>query len=162
MIVWTVKQAISVPVHESNNFMLKYQMADMNINEIITAKKLFDNKYTINLSNVELLELSKEENNDNSKRKQPTPVKLSLGENSFAYVIRRKDGTVDNDANVTFLLTRPHSRNSDTLQTNVPFINGHYQTKKLTMKNAGRYTLQLRAYVNDTIGYSEISAYLKP
>ena len=162
MIVWTVKQAISIPVHESNNFMLKYQMADMNINEIITAKKRFDGKYTIELANAELLELSKEENNDNSKRKQATPVKLSLGENHFSYLIKGKDGTVVNDANVTFLLTRPHSRNSDTLQTNVPFVEGHYQSKIVEIKDAGRYTLQLRAYVDDSIGYSEISAYLKP
>ena len=31
---WTVKSASSLPVQESNTYMLKYQMADTNINEI--------------------------------------------------------------------------------------------------------------------------------
>ncbi|HIP50815.1 MAG TPA: hypothetical protein EYG94_01905, partial [Campylobacterales bacterium] len=35
MITWTVKQAVSLPVQESNNYILKYQMADLNINKIM-------------------------------------------------------------------------------------------------------------------------------
>jgi hypothetical protein len=41
---WTVKSASSIPVQESNNYMMKYQQADMNINEIIKRKALFDHK----------------------------------------------------------------------------------------------------------------------
>ena len=37
---WTVKSASSVPVQESNNYMLKYQTADYTINEIIERKAL--------------------------------------------------------------------------------------------------------------------------
>jgi hypothetical protein len=162
MIVWTVKSASSVPVHESNNYMLKYQMADINMNELLAAKKLFDDVYTIELQNVELIKLSDEDRNSNSKYKQPDPLKLLNGANSFSYVIKKRDGTVVNDANVTFLLTRPHSRNYDTLQTSVPFVDGSYKTTPIELKDAGRYTLQLRAYVNDSIGYAEAAAYLKP
>ena len=162
MIVWTVKSASSVPVHESNNYMLKYQMADINMNELLAAKKLFDNVYTIELQHVEIIELSDENKNSNSKYKQPNPIKLVQGKNSFSYLIKEKDGTVVSDANVTFLLTRPHTRNYDELQTSVPFVNGSYQTTPIELQNAGRYTLQLRAYVNNSIGYTEASAYLNP
>ena len=46
---WTVKSAVSVPVQESNEFMMKYQQADMNINEITKRKALFDQNYKIEL-----------------------------------------------------------------------------------------------------------------
>jgi hypothetical protein len=162
MIIWTVKQASSVPVHESNNYMLKYQQADMNINDIIHAKQDFDKLYNIKLQNVELITLTGDDINSNSKRKQANPIKLTKGANSFSYTITDKSGTAIPDANVTFLLTQPHSRNEDVIIENVPFENGHYQTEALNITKAGRYTLQFRAYLNDTIGYLETAAYLQP
>ena len=42
---WTVKSASSMPVQESNQYMLKYQMADMNINQIMEKKIAFDKAY---------------------------------------------------------------------------------------------------------------------
>ncbi len=35
---WTVKSDSSMPVQESNQYMLKYQMADININQILEKK----------------------------------------------------------------------------------------------------------------------------
>ena len=35
---WTVKSAINMPVSESNEYQLKYQQADMNINQILESK----------------------------------------------------------------------------------------------------------------------------
>jgi len=71
---WTVKSASSMPVQESNQFMLKYQMADMNINEITESKIAFDKAYTITLLDVETMVMI---DNVNSNRAQPNPVKLS-------------------------------------------------------------------------------------
>lgn len=156
---WTVKSASSIPVQESNSFMLKYQIADININQIMKSKKAFDKAYTIEIKDVEIMVMT---DNIHSNRLQLNPVKLSQGSNHFSYVVMKKDGSVVSDANVTFLLTRPHSRNADILVENIPFSKGVYTTKVLEITDAGRYTLQLRAQIEDLIGYSEIPAYLKP
>ena len=156
---WTVKSASSIPVQESNQYMLKYQMADMNINQIMEKKIAFDKAYNIHLLDVETMVMT---DNVNSNRPQLNPVKLSQGRNVFSYEIVAKDGTKVSDANVTFLLTQPHSRKEDKLFSNVPYENGKYQISDVEITKAGRYTLQFRAEVGDTIGYSEVSAYLKP
>lgn len=156
---WTIKSASSMPVQESNQYMLKYQMADMNINQIMERKMAFDKAYSINILDVVTMVMT---DNINSNRPQPNPVKLSQGINTFSYEVVAKDGTKVSDANVTFLLTQPHSRKEDKLFVNIPYVDGKYQIKGLDITKAGRYTLQFRAEVGDTMGYSEISAYLKP
>lgn len=156
---WTVKSASSMPVQESNQYMLKYQTADININKITELKQAFDKAYTITLLDVETMVMT---DNVNSNRPQPNPVKLSAGINDFSYEVLAKDGSKVSDANATFLLTQPHSRREDQLFTNVPYSDGKYQIKGVEITKAGRYTLQFRAEVVDTMGYSAISAYLKP
>jgi len=156
---WTVKSASSMPVQESNQYMLKYQVADMNINEIMARKIAFDKVYRIDILNVETMVMT---DNVNSNRPQPNPVKLSEGMNAFSYEVTTGDGTSVENAKVTFLLTQPHSRKQDQLIENIPYVEGKYEVSDINITKAGRYTLQLRAEVGDTIGYSEISAYLKP
>ena len=41
---WTIKVATSIPVQETNDYMMKYQESDININEILTKKMAFDKK----------------------------------------------------------------------------------------------------------------------
>jgi hypothetical protein len=156
---WTVKSASSLPVQESNQYMLKYQMADMNINQIEKLKMAFDKAYTINIVNAETMVMT---DNVNSNRPQPNAVKLSKGSNAFTYEVAAKNGTSVSDANVTFLLTQPHSRREDQIFVNVPYVDGTYQISNVNITKPGRYTLQLRAEVGETMGYSEIAAYLKP
>jgi hypothetical protein len=156
---WTVKSASSVPVQESNNYMLKYQQADMNINEIIKRKNLFDTKYHIEIIDVksELIEI------ENAKRvKKERSVLLTKGANNFIYSIVSKNGSVQNDANVSFQLTRPHRRQEDIFVENVTEKNGKYIVENINIVKAGRYILQLRVKIGEAIGYSEIPAYLKP
>lgn len=156
---WTVKSASSMPVQESNQYMLKYQMADININQIMERKAAFDKDYTITVSDVEMMTMT---DNINSNRPQPNVVKLSQGLNDFTYRVDTKEGKAVNDANVTFLLTQPHSRKEDKLFVNIPYKDGKYQIKGVDIQKPGRYTLQFRAEVADTMGYSEVAAYLKP
>lgn len=160
MITWTVTQAVSLPVQESNNYILKYQMADLNINKIMELEAKFNAKYKIELKNSTFIDLDEEHQNTNAKRAQTKPVKLTRGENSFDYAISQKDGTIMNNAKVTFLLTRPHSRDDDKLEENVVFKDGHYVTKAVELSKKGRYTLQLKVEIDGLIGYSEIPAYL--
>jgi len=156
---WTVKSATELPVQEVNQYMLKYQQADLSINDILEKKKAFDKEYSIELLNVEMMVMT---DNINSNRPQPNVVKLTYGKNYFSYLIRTKEGKVVSDANVSFLLTRPHTRNDDLMIEAVPFKEGRYTTPNIEIVNAGRYTLQFRAIIDDKIGYSQIAAYLKP
>jgi len=156
---WTVKSAMSLPVQESNQYMLRYQTADTNINQILEGKAAFDKEYTIIMSNTEIMVMT---DNINSNRPQPNVVKLSQGLNDFTYEVLTKNGADAVDANVTFLLTQPHSRKEDKLIVNIHLKDGKYQINGVDIQKPGRYTLQFRAEVADTIGYSEVAAYLKP
>ncbi len=156
---WTVKSANSLPVQEVNKYMLKYQQADLSINQILEKKIAFDKAYSIELKNVEMMVMT---DNINSNRPQPNVVKLVKGDNSFSYVVHTKDGKTVNDVNASFLLTQPHSRTEDVMIESVPFSNGMYRIDKLNIQKPGRYTLQFRATIGDKTGYSEIAAYLNP
>ncbi len=156
---WTVKSASSVPVQESNEYMMKYQVADININEILESKAGFDRSYIIEIVDVKKAMYKLE----NAKRaKAENSVVLTQGTNNFTYVVTTKDGTAVSDANVTFLLTRPHSVREDKYVENIPFTNGKFQISDINITKAGRYTLQLRAKIGENTGYSQIPAYLKP
>ena len=161
MIIWTVKQATSVKVQESNNYILKYQMADMNINKIMQLEAKFNAQYSIELKNTTFINLEEELQNSNAKRVQKKPIKLSSGANNFKYDISTKEGKMLKGAKVSFLLTRPHTRVDDHLEENISFNGSSYVTKVVELSKKGRYTLVLKVEINDVIGYSEISAYLK-
>jgi hypothetical protein len=155
---WTVKTASSLPVQEVNNYMMKYQQADIHMNDILEKKQAFDKDYTIVLENVEMVAMT---DNIHAKRPQPNVVKLAKGMNQFMYQVKHKNGTVVNDANVSFLLTRPHSRHDDVMQKSISFDNAQYHTQALNIKKEGRYTLQLRVVIGNKVGYLETPAYLK-
>jgi len=156
---WTVKTALSLPVQESNMFMMKYQQADINMNDILESKMIFDSKYTIEIQNVNMITMT---DNIYSNRPQPDVIKLSKGTNNFRYIIKSKDGKIIKNAKVDFLLTQPHSRKEDVMLENISNVNGIYNTKAIEITKAGRYTLQLRVTIGDDTGYSELPAYLKP
>lgn len=157
---WTIKSAMSLPVQESNQYMQKYQMADININEILRQKQAFDAKYSIVLEDVETMVAT---DNIHSNVPQPNPVKLSHGNNTFSFSVKSMDGSSVTDANVTFLLTQPYSVKEDKLITDVKVKDGRYIISNLSINKPGRYTLQLRVKIKDSkmTGYSAISAYLK-
>ena len=155
---WTVKSASSIPVQESNNYMMKYQQADTNINEILKSKKLFNQNYSIELVDTKTMVMELE----NAKRaKKEKVVELSTGNNSFHYIVKDKKGTMVSNAEVTFLLTRPHTRVDDMLIENIAIENGKYTIKNIAISKAGRYTLQLKVKIGNAIGYSEVPAYSK-
>ena len=155
---WTVKSATSVPVQEENEYMLKYQQADMNINEILEKQHAFDKKYKIVISGVEMLPVKK---NEMLHRKQKPQVKLVKGENTFFYEVVDKNSADVPDVNVSFLLTRPHTKVDDIMIETVPFTDGKY-TVTVPVEKAGRYILRFRAKIGEATGYLDTPAYLKP
>ncbi|KYJ86837.1 FixH family protein [Sulfurovum riftiae] len=155
---WTVKSASSVPVQEENEYMMKYQTADYNINEILAKKRAFDKVYTITISDVEMLPVKK---NEIQHRQLKEQVKLHKGENSFTYTVADRSSMPVSDANVSFLLTRPHTKKDDVIIDTIPFSDGKYRVK-VSIEKPGRYILRLRAKIGKAVGYSDIPAYLKP
>ncbi len=155
---WTIKSAVSMPVSESNSFQEKYQQADMNINKIIEAQELFDSRYRI-------VPLGFKESDfkpkANLKRKQSRVAALEK-ENRFRYRVETKSGEPVNDANVSFLLTRPHTVADDQKFEQLEAENGIYSTPVIQLSKAGRYILSLRVQKNNAIGYLEYEGYLKP
>ena len=131
----------------------------MNINKIWKSKALFDQSYIIEIIDAKKAKYKLE----NAKRaKEENSVVLTQGKNSFTYLVATKDGTTVSDANVTFLLTRPHSIKEDRYVENIPFTDGKFQVSDINITKAGRYTLQFRAKIGESTGYSQISAYLQP
>ena len=161
MIVWTVRSAISLPVHESNDYILKYQTADMNINKILENKKEFDKRYNIALDNAEFVILSYDLSNNHSNKKQTKQLLLKKGNNNFDYRISDKKGNIIDNAKVSFLLTRPHTEKEDVLLKNLSFSKTLYNTNDIKLINTGRYTLELKVTIGDYTGYYTIPAYLK-
>lgn len=156
---WTIKSASSMPIQKSNEYMMKYQSVDLNFNEIMEKKAAFDKKYEISLLHKEMV---MNEDNIHSNRLPKNSVKLVKGMNHFTYTVMKHNGSVVADANITFLLTRPHTAVDDMMVENVPYASGEYRVKDINITKPGRYTLQLRAVIGDTTGYSEVPAYLEP
>jgi len=156
---WTVKSATSIPVQESNEYMLKYQIADMNINDIVEQKARFDKDYTIKLLDAKMGLIDIEHSKVARSQKV---VELTKGANTFKYQVTKKDGTPIVDANVSFLLTRPHTVKDDNFIKVVKPTGDMYIIKDIDIQKPGRYTLQFRAIIGDKTGYSQISAYLNP
>ena len=155
---WTIKSAINMPVNESNRYQKKYQQADMGINEIIEAQQRFDASYRI----VPIaFKLSRFKPNDYVKREHGDIIALAK-ENQLQYRVETLSGAAVEDANVSFLLTRPHTVADDQKFERLRAENGGIYRVKFALKKAGRYTLRLRVQKGDAVGFVEHEAYLEP
>jgi len=154
---WTVKSAIDMPVNESNQFQLKYQIADMSINDIIEAEELFDSRYRVESVDFKLSEFKP---NEFLKRSHGDIIALSTT-NKLSYKITSISGEPMVDMNATLLLTRPHIRDDDKQMNLVAGSDGIYTSTEFTLANEGRYTLRLRIQKDNAVKFLEHEAYLK-
>ncbi len=154
---WTVKHAIGMPVHESNEYMMKYQNADLDANEIEEAQALFNQNYKISIDGMKLSNFKPE----HLKRKAGKIVVLNRV-NRISYTLVDRGGNVVSDANVSLLLTRPHTEKEDQRFNKLPFKDGHYVLEKLVLKNPGRYILRVRVEKGKAVGYMDTAGYLNP
>lgn len=157
---WTVKSASMMPVQKSNDYMLSSHQTDATINEIQQKQHAFNEAYMIKLVGKERKVFN---TNIHSKVPPKPAVILQKDANSFTFEIRRKDGRLVEDANVSFLLTRPHTTQDDIKVAQVPFDNGTYVIKDINVTKPGRYELMLKVEIdNDHIGHYKEPAYLEP
>jgi hypothetical protein len=154
---WTVKHAVDTPVHESNEYMMKYQRADRNADKIVEAQKRFDEKYEVSIVGIEYSDFKPE----HLKRKVDSVVALKR-RNDIGFRVTDRDGKAVTDANVTLLLTRPHTRSEDRLYSDIPYADGIYRVEGVEVKKPGRYILRLRVSIGDAVGFVDTEGYLKP
>ena len=154
---WTVKSAINMPVNESNRYQKKYQQADMGINAIIEAQQRFDARYRI--VPVDFKESSFKPN-EYLKRSHGKIIALEK-KNELVYRVQTLSGEKVNDANVSFLLTRPHTVQDDQKFATLPVEQGKYSVT-FNLEKPGRYTLRLRVQKGDAVAFMEHEAYLEP
>jgi len=154
---WTVSSAINMPVNESNAFQTKYQQADMHINEIIEAQQRFDAKYRITAMD---FITSSFKPNEFLKRSHGEIIALAK-QNKLQYQLQTITGAAVNDANVSFLLTRPHTVVDDQKFDTLDAEKGIYSVK-FDLEKPGRYTLRLRVQKGDAVGFVQHEAYLEP
>jgi hypothetical protein len=154
---WTIKSTSSLPVHESNDFMQKYQLADIYFNQIQEAQERFDAKYVVEVSGLKLSSFQPK----HLKRKQVDVLALASS-NLITITVRDRQGTPINDANVSLLLTRPFTQNEDQKFLSIPGSNGTYTLKDLKPGKPGRYLIYIRTQIKDAIDYYQHEAYLEP
>lgn len=156
--VWTIKSAGSMPVEKENAYMMSYQDADTNINEILAKQELFRQNYEIKILNTTTIKIQE---NKNSRKNFLNPVEIKKGENKFTYSVVDKNGQIVKNADVSFMLTRPHTDIDDQKIDKINFVNNSYQTPNINITKAGRYMLVARVKIGETIGFLETPAYLQ-
>ncbi|SHO80222.1 FIG00545237: hypothetical protein [hydrothermal vent metagenome] len=160
---WTVRSASSMPVQESNRYMQKYQMVDIDINDILEKKEAFDKKFTIKLIDKERMVVT---DNIYSNRVQENQIILNSGSNNFDFIIESKNSSnsikASNIKSIQFLLTRPHTKVDDILVKDIKIENSKISIKDINIEKKGRYTIQIRIDMKDgSMGYYQTPAYLK-
>jgi len=155
---WTVKHAINMPVHESNEYMMKYQDADKNANAIVEAQQRFDSRYKVQILDAKISKFKPE----HIKRKSGVVLALS-GNNTIKYrILDKSSGKIVSDANVSLLVTRPHTEKEDQLFKDIKSKDGLYIVDNIKLKNPGRYILRVRVQKGNAIGYKDIEGYYQP
>ena len=146
---WTIKNTISLPVHESNEYMQKYQSADTNANKISDAASKFDTKYSVELSGLDKSDFKPK----HLKRKPHKYYKLN-SVNDIKFIVKSKDGSSLNDVKLVAILTRPQTELEDVNIKNIATDgNGVFEIKDLKVEKPGRYILRVKFSNKDAIKY---------
>jgi len=101
---WTIKNTINLPVHESNQFMQKYQDADKGANEIIESAYRFDSKYSVAFSGLE-----KSDFKPKFLKRKPHQYYVLNEVNNLKIKVTTKDGKSANGIFIKSILTRPQT-----------------------------------------------------
>ncbi len=147
---WTIKNSLSIPVHESNKYMMKYQDVVLEANEIIEARKRFDKLY-----NAKLLNFKKSDFQPKHLKREIEDIMALSASNTFEYKVTTKDGKGVDDADVTILITRPHTEKEDQLFKNIKGIDGIYRVQNVKLKSFGRYIIRVKIEKGDAIYFDK-------
>ena len=152
---WTVKSTISLPIHESNEFMQKYQDADKYANEIAESQERFDAKYDVNFSGLE-----KSDFKPKFLKRKPHQYYVLNENNTFTLKVTPKGNNKVDSINAMGILTRPQTELEDTKLNIKKVGDGEFKIEDLKVKKLGRYIIRLKISdeANDT-KYLDIYGY---
>jgi nitrogen fixation protein FixH len=137
--IWTIKVAIQHPVQESNDFMMKYQDVDENINEILEKKRAFDARYEIDLSMNRLRE----------------------GANRVVVRVVDKEGNPVEGAKIFAIVQRPTTNTRNIDLEKFTYENGEYVSEPFELKGLGRWNIQVKVELEGLTGFSTWKTFVK-
>jgi len=136
---WTIKSTISLPVHESNEFMQKYQDADKKANDIIESAARFDSKYSVLFEGLQKSDFKPKF----LKRKPHQYYKLNEV-NSLTIKVTPKGAKEVKSLDVVAMLTRPQTEVDDK-ELNVTKVSPNtFELKDFKVNKLGRYIIRLK------------------
>ena len=125
--VATIVVTSSLPVQNSDTYMMSYHDADAKANELISAKINFDKKYKIEY----ITEIFKKD------------------KSVITYRVSDKDSNPVNDATIKVVLTRPSTLKNDQELSNPKVENGIYTFDSLKLPQEGRWDIMAKVTVKE-------------
>ncbi len=155
LIVWTVIQTSTMPVHEENNFMSKYQNVDLNADEILKQNKAFFQEYGIAITSpfeeVAMENAMYKKRNRTTRRIDPSqPLRLQVD---------AKDKKIK-QASMQVLLSRPTTTASDRQLEVKQVKSDTFEIDLSGHTRPGRWQLVVKADVSKKTGYKNFDLWI--
>ena len=144
---WTIKNTISLPVHQSNEYMMSYQDADKDANEIIESMQRFDKKYEVSISGLE-----KSDFKPKFLKRKPHQYFVLNKTNTINVNVNPKGNNSIKSINLKGILTRPQTERDDKELNITKVSDGKFIIKNFVVEKLGRYIVRLKIFddKNDT------------
>lgn len=132
----TIIISMKLPVEMSDIYMMGYQKADKDANDIINARIAFDKKYKIEY-------LTKT---------------ITLKDSVFQYKVTDKNNNPVNNAVLKLVITRPNNHKNDQEVTNPTVKDGIYSFSNITLPLEGRWNIMAHIIVDENQRFYNIKA----
>ncbi len=133
--VWTIKVALKNPVEMDNFYFEKYQQVDRNINDILQKQKDFFKNFKLVYDSQDL------------KLNQKQTI-------SFSIQNTKTKKNVQN-ANITFLLTRPETNKLNQEFKLQKVLNDKFVINDVILKKPGRWQYKIKITIGKFEGFAE-------
>jgi nitrogen fixation protein FixH len=126
--LWTLDAASNNKVQMDNSYMANYHDVDENYNELVSKRDTFNKKFILDLEE----------------------INLKMGENRVNVKLFSKDIEPIKDAQVTALITRPHTVEQDIKIDTFSYTEGgEYLSSPFTLDKKGRWQIIVKVKVGD-------------
>ncbi len=125
--VGTVIVTNTMPVENSDTYMMGYHEADAKANELIEAKIAFDKKYKLNFLS----------------------DSLHVEGSTLSYELKDKDGDVVNNADIITVVTRPNKHKYDQELSNPNIKDGVYSFENVKLPLEGRWDVMAKITIGE-------------
>ena len=134
--VTTIVVTSKMPVEKSDTYMMYYQEADANANELIEARIAFDKKYKIEYAT----------------------DGLNLDSSVLKYRVTDLESKPVSNAKIMVVVTRPNNHKHDQELNNPTFENGIYTFSTITLPKKGRWDIMAKVNVGDLQRFYNVKA----